>query len=377
MDKKLYKKTRYQNIYKRIKTNNYVVVITKPKTTSISRDKDGNRIYDIEIAKKIRDKISIKAENMNKLLSKDNFSVLWNKYIYWCENIDKQGFNTLKKKRNFYNAHFIKLSDLSINKLNRNDVVDFLNNLTISDKQKNEVLSVIKGFFNWCVREEYISKSPAYAIKDLKVEKVEMKYWLPEHFKKFMDCLEQYDEPNAKRTKIFTLIAFILGDRVGETRALTWDSINIAYNTITINHSINYDSKSKDYLSSTKNYQSQRVIDVSPKIIQEILKYKEYLQSQTTELNDIIFYNYTLNKPYSDTALRKQFYKYIEIADVPKIRMYDLRHTYVTLMMSEGWELYHISRRLGHKNYSTTVDKYGHIESKVRKEIAKTTDKYI
>ena len=57
--------------------------------------------------------------------------------------------------------------------------------------------------------------------------------------------------------------------------------------------------------------------------------------------------------------------------------MYDLRHTYVALMMADGWELYHISKRLGHSNYSTTVNKYGHLENKVRKEIAKTTDKYI
>ena len=57
--------------------------------------------------------------------------------------------------------------------------------------------------------------------------------------------------------------------------------------------------------------------------------------------------------------------------------MYDLRHTYVATMMAEGKELYHISRRLGHTNYSTTVNEYGHLSKKARKEIAKITDKYI
>lgn len=56
--------------------------------------------------------------------------------------------------------------------------------------------------------------------------------------------------------------------------------------------------------------------------------------------------------------------------------MYDLRHTYAATMMSEGLELYHISERLGHTNYNTTVNKYGHLSNEKRKEIAKTTDKY-
>ena len=57
--------------------------------------------------------------------------------------------------------------------------------------------------------------------------------------------------------------------------------------------------------------------------------------------------------------------------------MYDLRHTYVATMMSEGKELYYISERLGHNNYNTTVNKYGHLSNEKRKEIAESTDKYL
>lgn len=56
--------------------------------------------------------------------------------------------------------------------------------------------------------------------------------------------------------------------------------------------------------------------------------------------------------------------------------MYDLRHTYVATMMAEGKELYHISKRIGHNNYNTTINKYGHLSDNVKKEIAESTDKY-
>ena len=57
--------------------------------------------------------------------------------------------------------------------------------------------------------------------------------------------------------------------------------------------------------------------------------------------------------------------------------MYDLRHTYVATMMLEEKELYLFSRRIGHSSIATTVNKYGHLSNKVRKETAKVTDKYI
>ena len=144
-------------------------------------------------------------------------------------------------------------------------------------------------------------------------------------------------------------------------------------------HSINYNTKSNDFLSSTKNYHSQRIIDVSTKLIEEIKKYKDYL-IKDLNLNitneSIIFFNHINHKPYSDVTLRKHFHYYCKKAKVTQIRLYDLRHTYVATMMSEGLELYHISERIGHSNFNTTVNKYGHLSNEVKKEVAKITDKY-
>ena len=235
--------------------------------------------------------------------------------------------------------------------------------------------------------EEILIASPVTNIKKYKVEKEEMKYWTPEQLKKVIDTLNEdcnsgtlNIKKNASLVKTFIMISFSLGDRVGETRALTYDCFNKDLLTVNINHSINYDRSSNDFLSNTKNYNSQRKIEITEKLINVIDDYKSFL---TDSLNipvknsDIIFFNYSTNKPYSDDILRKKFNYYCEKANVPRIRMYDLRHTYVATMMAEGKELYHISRRVGHASYSTTVNKYGHLSTKIRKEIAEITDKYI
>lgn len=384
MDKKVYEKTRYQNIYRHKKNKNYLIMMSKPVKTSISTI-DGKKIMKLEDALKIRDNPKIKVQKGLETVHKEDFDSLWCIYIDECKNVKKLAYNTLNKKDKIYNKYLKDSFKIKVSKIKRENITSLLNNANTTNKQKNEILEELKAFFNWCVDEEYLLYSPIKKIKNFKTEKSEMNYWTPEELKIFLNVLDNdivnnIDKDVAYRIKIFTLIEFSLGNRVGETRALTFDCFDSNLGTVSIKHSINYDTSSNNFLSDTKNYHSQRNIDISDKLINEIEKYKQFLIESTEydiKNNDMIFFNYSTKRPYSDVTLRKAFHKYCDKANVKKIRMYDLRHTYVATMMSEGKELYYISGRIGHSNYSTTVNKYGHLSNEKRKEIATLTDKYI
>lgn len=224
-------------------------------------------------------------------------------------------------------------------------------------------------------------------IKNYKVEKTEMQFWTKEEISRFFTKMEEYvvsENKDMKKSALMiqtlVMIAFTLGDRIGETRALTFDCIDKNKELIKISHSINYDRTSNDFLSNTKNYQSQRKIVIIPKLIEQIDIYKDFLireMGYPVKDNSLIFFNYSTNKPYSDVTLRKQFYKFCDLCGVSKIRMYDLRHTFATTMMQEGYELYHISKQMGHKSYSTTVNEYGHLPDTLKREMAGSLNKYI
>lgn len=383
MDLKLYSRTRYQNIYKHIKNKNYVVMINKPIKTSIAKI-NGKKIYKIEDAIAIRDNPKIRLQKEAEITYREDFDTLWYKYINYCKYEQKLAYNSISRKEKMYNKYLKNKITKKVVKLTKEEMAKFIDEQECSDKQKNQLLKELKTFFNWCIREEILITSPLTYIKKYKVEKPNMKFWIPEQFKQFINTLN-YDIDNninkkiAYRTKIFTLIGFTLGDRTGETRALSYTSFNTDTTIAQIKNSINYNRKDTNFTSHTKTYHSQRNLDVTKKLINEVNDYKEYLINEENidvKDTDLIFFNYATGKPYSDTALRKCFYAYCEKAGVPKIRMYDLRHTYVATMMMEGKELYHISERLGHINYSTTVNKYGHLSNQVRKEIAEITDKY-
>jgi integrase len=45
---------------------------------------------------------------------------------------------------------------------------------------------------------------------------------------------------------------------------------------------------------------------------------------------------------------------------LPRQRFHDLRHTFATLQLEAGGDLFEVSRALGHASITTTANTYGH-----------------
>lgn len=433
MNKKIYKNTRYQNIYKHSKNNNYIIIINTPIKTSISKDENGNKIFDIKKAIQIRDNPTIKENKKIEKENKSNFDELWKKYIDYCKYIKKLEFNTINRKNKDYNCHLKGKINKNIHRCDKEFWSKFIDELNTTNKQKNHIMKQLRAFYNYLVDSNLVANNPIAKIAKYKIENKEMQYWNQSEIKKFFQKIDELINSNdlnlkkdAYLIKIFTLFGFALGERVGEIRALTWNSIDFKRKKLLINHSIEYDpNKYKDqeyivkkgdtlysianqfritleelrnknrfdkdyivkerekiiipasYLKSTKNEWSTDYIDLSEKHCEEIKHYKDFLINDLKlDLNTIIFWNYNYNKPYSDVALRKKFHKFCQIAGVTEIRMYDLRHTFVATMMTEGMELYHIQKFVRHKVYNTTVNKYGHLSQVIKNKAVNITDNY-
>lgn len=388
MNTKIYEKTRWENIYRHKTNKNYVIRFNGKIGTSISKDERGNKIYDSETARKIRDNQIIIEKKHKEIKHKETFDDLWDKYIEACKYVKKQAYNTIIRKTKAYDRYIKGKINIPINKINKDYWAKFIDQLQCSNKQKNNLIKTIKAFLNWCIEENIVMYNEISKIKKYKETKIEMKYWTINEIIHFFTTIEQLINDSSDITfkrqalmiQTLVTIGFSLGDRIGETRALTYKSINKTQMTIDIKHSINYDTKSDSFLSDTKNSHSQREVSITQKVIDQISKYKDFLINEMkypVEDNSLIFFNYETKKPYSDVTLRKQFHRFCDLCGVTKIRLYDLRHTYVATMMAEGKQLYQISSRIGHSNYSTTINKYGHLSYEIKKEIANTTDKYL
>ena len=108
MNMRVYEKTRYQNIYRNIKNKNYVIMMSKPVKTSISRI-DSKKIFNIDDAIKIRDNYLLKKQKGLETIHKESIDFLWKKYIHDGVYIKKWAYNTITRKNKMANRYIINL----------------------------------------------------------------------------------------------------------------------------------------------------------------------------------------------------------------------------------------------------------------------------
>ena len=63
------------------------------------------------------------------------------------------------------------------------------------------------------------------------------------------------------------------------------------------------------------------------------------------------------------TTLKTAWKKIRHLANIEDVRLHDLRHTFASLAIKQGVDLYTVSKLLGHKNIRTTT-RYAHLEMK-------------
>lgn len=149
------------------------------------------------------------------------------------------------------------------------------------------------------------------------------------------------------------LTAIYTGMRKEEIQALTWKDINFPQTTITINKA--YDEHTHKF-KPTKNTNSQRIIKVNVELLNTLKQLKN--SSRST----MVFMNQFGSIPTSNAINHKlrQSLKALH-ASKPGFHFHSLRHSHVALLLSQGIDIYAISKRLGHSNITTTANTYAYL----------------
>ena len=185
MNTKIYERTRWENIYRHKTNKNYVIRFNGKVETSVSKDERGNKIFDSETARRIRDNQIIINQKKIQIKHKELIDDHWDRYIEECKYMKKQAYNTIIRKTKAYNKYIRNKILMPVNKISKDYWAKYIDKLECSDKQKNQLIKTLKAFLNWCVDENIIVQNEMKKVKNYKVVKAEMKYWSPLEIKTF------------------------------------------------------------------------------------------------------------------------------------------------------------------------------------------------
>lgn len=188
---------------------------------------------------------------------------------------------------------------------------------------------------------------------------MKMKFWTKEQFLKFLD--EVADKPISYYA--FEVL-YWCGIREGELLALTKSDFDFEKNVLQINKSYQR-IQGKDYITAPKTRKSKRFIQIPDFLAEELQEYFHGLYGVQNQ--DRIF-------PIGKGYLYHEMERGAKKAGIEKIRIHDLRHSHVSLLIELGFTAVAIAERMGHESIQMTYH-YAHLFPSKQVEIANRLDK--
>lgn len=181
--------------------------------------------------------------------------------------------------------------------------------------------------------------------------KKEMQIWTPQEFNSFINLFGE--DANDYVCRVFLTLLYMTGCRKGEALALNWGDINFETKILNINKNLSRRIDYNNYkITSPKNASSVRKIMLPDSLVELLKEYKEKFDGKFIFGGD---------SPLSENKLTKRIKKYSELADIPRIRIHDFRHSHASYLISQGVDIVSVAKRLGHSDIKQTLNTYAHL----------------
>jgi integrase len=169
----------------------------------------------------------------------------------------------------------------------------------------------------------------------------------PEQIRALLEKVEE------QKYRTLFLTAIMTGARQGEILGLKWSDVDFPKKQVHIRRTFNHGR-----FFTPKTSGSERSIDLSPLVLRELAGWK--LKSGGKD-DDLVFANEAGEPLNYSNMVQRYFLKGLKAAEIPRVRFHDLRHTYASLLLSQGENIKYIQNQLGHSSPMVTLNVYSHL----------------
>lgn len=279
----------------------------------------------------------------------------------FCELYEKDMKPKLKLNTWLTKEHIIKtkiipyLGNRKISEITAKDIIDWQNTMrelktssgnAMSPTYLKTIHAQLSSIFNHAIRYYDLSNNPAKKAGTMGEEQgKEMLFWTKEEYMKFTE--EMMDKPLSYYA--FEML-YWCGIREGELLALTPEDFDFTTMTVRINKSYQRLNR-KDVITTPKTKKSNRIVKMPEFLAEEMKEYMKMYYRLTPK--DRIF-------PVTKSYLKHEMIRGCKASGVKLIRIHDLRHSHVSLLIDMGFSALAIADRVGHECEKITY-RYAHL----------------
>ncbi|MDT2402499.1 tyrosine-type recombinase/integrase [Enterococcus avium] len=289
-------------------------------------------------------------------------------YELWLETtyklmVKESSYNRLKLQ---FNKHILPaFGNQSIKTIQPVDLQRYANEKSNEVQEYRLQLSNISQIFEFAIKQGIITSNPIRMItipkKKANLEKKKIKYFTKDELKILL--------ADAKENEPYKIFAFLYlmantGCRKGEIMGLQWDCIDFENKTLEIHQTLARGENRRLYLEEPKTVHSFRTIPLGDETI-SILKMWRKVQRETmlqVGINTMSTKQLVFSSPFNEfinmDIPNRWMARICKRTNIPILTPHSLRHTFSTLLISEGVNPKTVSELLGHSSVSFTLDIY-------------------
>lgn len=220
--------------------------------------------------------------------------------------------------------------------------------------------SALHNALKQAVKWNIIARNPAGLVELPKVAHTERRVLSPDEAARFLDAADMM--PHG----LIFEFALLSGMRPEEYLALQWSDVCLQRGAAQVRRALVRHKKSWSF-EEPKTARSRRTVFLPAPLVGKLAAHKRQQAIGRLKLgaawhaHDLVFCG-EQGTPHTIPNLTYRYFRpLLEKAELPRIRLYDLRHSCATLLLSENEHPKVVSERLGHASVTLTLDTYSHV----------------
>jgi integrase len=219
--------------------------------------------------------------------------------------------------------------------------------------------SILHRALRDAVRWGYVVRNVADVADPPKAKTPEMRVWSPAQLRAFLDHVR------GDRLYAAWLLAATTGMRRGEILGLRWSDLDLDAGRVAVRRPrilVDY----QVVVSEPKTAKGRRSLALDPVAVAALRAHRARQAEEKLAVggryrdSELVF-----TRP-DGTAVHPErfsdwFRQRVRAAELPMIRLHDVRHSYATAALAAGVPAKVVSERLGHANIAITMDTYSHV----------------
>lgn len=172
------------------------------------------------------------------------------------------------------------------------------------------------------------------------------------------------------------------GLRRAELLGLRWCDVDLDNQLIYVRQTWNYTPKKGCYIDTPKSRSSERPLKISRTAVVLLIEYKAWQDHQREIMGDAWedmdgrVFTKEDGRPLFPDGITKWFSKFVKTTGISPVHIHSLRHTYASLLISDGTPLVVVAHNMGHAQPSTTSNIYAHVIASAEAKAAQVTDRF-